>query len=79
MMLLGMFSVSAGVLTLALPETLNKPLPETLEDTHDFSHTPYEHVEMEHLTFVTDGSEQVFQANESDFEDEFVSEKTTFI
>ena len=78
MVLLGMCSVSAGVLALALPETLNKPLPETLEDTHDLSNTAYEQVEMEHLTFVTEG-EQVFQANESDFEDELVNEKTTFI
>lgn len=78
MMLLGMFSVSAGVLTLVLPETLNKPLPETLEDTNELGHTAYEPVEMERLTFVTDG-EQVFQTNESDFDDEFVNEKTTFI
>ncbi|KAK3736046.1 hypothetical protein QZH41_012218 [Actinostola sp. cb2023] len=79
----GMCSFSAGLLCLALPETLNKPLPETLDDTTGFdnlrSGISYQQLEMSHLAFVQD--EEVFQANDSDFDydDELVTEKTTFI
>lgn len=78
MVIFGMCSFSAGLLCLALPETLNKPLPETLEET-DFEGMPYQQIPMEGLTFVTDVTHDVFQANESDFDDELADEKTAFI
>ena len=31
-MFFGIISIAVGLLTLVLPETLNKPLPQTLED-----------------------------------------------
>ena len=75
MMIFGMCSFSAGLLSLALPETLNKPLPETLEEA-DLEAMPYQQIPTEGRTLVTG---DVFQANESDFDDEVVDEKTTFI
>ena len=81
MMIFGMCSFSAGLLSLALSETLNKPLPESLEETgfEGVEGVLYEAVEMEQYTLVTNEKDDVFQANDSDFDDDIVSEKTTFI
>ncbi|CAH1776009.1 unnamed protein product [Owenia fusiformis] len=35
----GVFSIAAGLLTLLLPETLNRALPQTLEDGENFTHS----------------------------------------
>ena len=80
MMIFGMCSFAAGLLSLVLPETLNKPLPESLEETgfEGVEGMSYEQLEMEQFTHAFD-NDDAFQANDSDFDDDIVSEKTTFI
>ncbi len=80
MMIFGMCSFAAGLLSLVLPETLNKPLPESLEETgfEGVEGMSYEQLEMEQFTPGFD-NDDAFQANDSDFDDDIVSEKTTFI
>lgn len=81
MMIFGMCSFAAGLLSLVLPETLNKPLPESLEETgfEGVEGMSYEQLEMEQFTHGFDNDDDAFQANDSDFDDDIVSEKTTFI
>ena len=66
---------------MVLPETLNKPLPESLEETGlgNVEGVMYEHLEMEQYARVLDTNEDVFQTNDSDFDEDIASEKTTFI
>ena len=81
MMIFGMCSFSAGLLSLVLPETLNKPLPESLEEIgfQGVEGMLYEQLEMQQYTRVMDAKDDVFQVNDSDFDEDVISEKTTFI
>ena len=81
MMIFGMCAFAAGLLSLVLPETQNKPLPESLEETgfQGVEGFMYEQLEMQHMMHGTDSNDEVFQADDSDFDDDLVSEKTTFI
>lgn len=84
MVIFGLTSFSAGLVSLALPETINKPLPETLDDTTAYdnfrSGIAYQQLDMSHLASVV-REDHWMQANDSDFDydDELVTEKTTFI
>lgn len=81
MMIFGMCSFAAGLLSLVLPETLNKPLPESLEETgfEGVEGMSYEQLEMEQFNHGYNDNDDAFQANDSDFDDDIVNEKTTFI
>lgn len=63
MMIFGMCSFSAGLLSLVLPETLNKPLPESLEEIgfQGVEGMLYEQLEMQQYTRVMDAKDDVFQ------------------